>query len=127
MSEQRSLHLLGATGHSRTETYDGREYLVTPVIALIGDNVIHAVNAASSELVPLATLSKAPHEWAHKPVVFGHPKKDGVQISANDPKVLEQYGLGTVANPRIDNGKLCVDAVLDVARTEQLGGTKFLQ
>jgi hypothetical protein len=120
--------LVGVTGKAHTALdYLGRPTLIVPVVALVGDLVIHAVNAASSELVPLATLSKAPHEWAHKPVVFGHPKKDGVQISANDPTVLERHGLGTVANPRIENGKLCVDAVLDEARVELLGGAKFLQ
>jgi hypothetical protein len=101
--------------------------LVVPVVALIGDHVIHAVNAAGPEKVPLATLARDPQSWAGVPVTLGHPQKDGKRISANDPAVLERHGLGTVAKPRIEKNKLCVEALIDEARVTQLAGAAFLE
>ncbi|MCR4301806.1 MAG: hypothetical protein NUV51_09365 [Sulfuricaulis sp.] len=121
-------HLQGTTGQVRTALdYQGRPTLVVPVVALVGDLVIHAVNSSVAELVPITTLSRAPNEWDGKPVVWGHPVKDGRQISANSPEVLERHGLGTVSKPRIEKNKLCLDAMIDEGRAEQIGGAKFLE
>lgn len=127
MTELRNL--AGKTGQARAALdHAGRPVLSVPVVALVGDLVIHAVNSEKPELVPVATLSRAPHEWAQKPVVLGHPKDArGRQISANSPAVLERHAFGTVSNPRVEKNKLCVDALIDEARAEKLGGAKFLQ
>jgi len=126
--ELRHLHLRGATGRARTAVDEqGRQRLVVPIVALVGDLAIHAVNSDCTELVPLSALSRAPHEWLNMPVVLGHPAKDGRQISAHDPTVLEKHGFGTIANPRIENSKLCVEAWIDESRAEKLGGTAFLE
>src|SRR5262252_5208585 len=84
-NETRQLHVLGATGQFRIETLDGREHLVVPVVAL-KEGVIHAVNAATPEFVPMSALAVAPQGWNGRPLVLGHPSRNGIKISANDPK-----------------------------------------
>lgn len=121
----RYLHLLGATTAPRVETFDGREHLVVPVTALIGDNVIHAVNAPHAEFVPASILSA--QGWDGRPLVLGHPVKDGHQVSANDPAVLERQGFGFMSGTRVVDGrKLVTEAWMDVAKLERLGQHKML-
>lgn len=124
--EQRSLHLIGALGAVRTETLHGREHLVVPVVALM-EGVIHAVNASTPERVTVATLAKAANSWNGRPLVLNHPTKDGHQISANDPKVLEAQSFGSIFNSRLQGKKLLMDAYVDVERAAKIGGPKFLE
>jgi hypothetical protein len=64
---------------------------------------------------PAATLQKHPSVWNHKPVVVLHPKKDGVDVSAADPDILNTRCVGVVLNS-VYNGKLTADAWLEVDR-----------
>ncbi len=121
----RSLHLVGATSVARIEQYDGREHLVVPVVALIGDNVIHAVNAPAAEYVPASVIS---HQgWDGRPLMLGHPVKEGKQISANDPRVMERQGFGFMAATRMNGKRLGTEAWCDVAKLEKLGQVKLLE
>jgi len=122
----RHLHLLGATGQPRTEVWNGKEYLVVPVVALM-EGVIHAVNAETPELVPFATLEKAAASWNGKPVTLGHPKKDGKQCSAGDPGIVESHGIGVVRNSRVDKGtkKLLQEAWIEKLRAKKLHPEMF--
>lgn len=122
---QRLVHLIGATGQSRTATFEGRDHLVVPVVALIGDNVIHAVNAPSAEFVPASILSAA--GWNGRPLMLGHPTENGRQISANDPLVMERQGFGFMAQSRMNGKRLGTEAWIDVAKLEKLGQTKLLE
>lgn len=124
MAEQRSLHLIGATGQSRMEQFDGREHLVVPVVCLIGDNVIHAVNAPKPEWVPASVLSAA--GWNGRPLVIGHPAVGGKQVSANDPAIIERQGFGFMAATHVKDKKLGTEAWMDVAKLEKLGQHKML-
>lgn len=121
----RHLHVLGATGKARRETFDGREHLVVPVIALM-EGVIHAVNAETPEFVPFAALASTPVSWNGRPVVLGHPAEDGKQIAANSPKVLESQALGTVFNARMDGKRLVCEAWIDIAKAKKIGAEKML-
>lgn len=121
----RELHLIGATGTVRTETYDGREFLIVPVIALM-EGVIHAINADTPEFVPADRLAAAAPSWNGRSLVIGHPTKDGHQISANDPVVLQRQAFGTVFASRMNGQKLSMDAWVDVKRLETLGQHDFL-
>src|SRR5260221_273693 len=117
VAEARQLHLRDALGSARTETYDGREHLVVPVVALIGDNVIHAVNAPSAEFVPASTLTA--QGWDGRPLMLGHPVKDGKQISANDQRVMERQSFGFMAQSRMNGKRLGTEAWVDVAKLER--------
>jgi hypothetical protein len=51
---------VAASGYkTRTETFDGREYLVVPVVALV-EGVVHAMNAKNAEFVAAEEFSRAP-------------------------------------------------------------------
>ena len=115
----RDLHLRAAIGKVRTEMFEGREHLVIPIVALM-EGVIHAVNADTPEFVPLSTLQRAAASWNGRPVVLGHPTKDGRQCSANSPEVKSSRGLGTIYNSHIVGTKLLQEAWIDSAKAKQL-------
>jgi len=106
--------------------FEGREHLVVPVIALM-EGVIHAVNAENPEYVPARALGVAPQSWNGRPLMLGHPSRNGVQISANDARVLESQSFGRVFNTRFDGRRLLMDAYIDPAKTEQIGGSEMLR
>lgn len=114
------VHLRGATGLTRMERHDGKDYLVVPVIALM-EGVVQAINAPHAEFVPGSLLSAAPNQWDGRPVVLGHPTDGTRQISANRPKVLEAQGIGFLNETRCLNGKLLTEAWIDVQKCERLG------
>lgn len=120
----RALHLVGATSGARTEWLGDREYLVVPTVALIGDNVIHAVNAPEAEFVPARILSA--EGWERKPLMLGHPTRNGRQISANDPDVLRASSFGFTANPKVNGKRLEVESWCDVKKLEALGQSQLL-
>ncbi len=122
----RHVHLIGAAGQLRTATYDSREHLVLPVIALI-EGVIHAVNADTPEFVPLTSLMAAPQGWNGRPVVYGHPVRNGRQISANDPLVLEKQSFGVVFQSRMNGSRLGMEAWLDPKKAERVGAQRTLE
>ncbi len=124
--EQRSVHLIGALGAVRTETYEGRPHLVVPVVALM-DGVIHAVNSDVPERVRTAVLARAAHTANGRPAVLGHPVKNGEQCSANEPQVLSARGFGAMFNARMFGTKLLMDAYVDPVKAEAVGGPKFLE
>lgn len=126
MTEVRQLHLCGALGAARVEQYQGREHLIVPVVALM-DGVIHAVNASTPERVTAATLSKAAQSWNGRPLVLGHPTKNGRQCSANEPSIEASHRFGTIFNSRMAGQKLLMDAYVDTVAAERLGGTEFVQ
>ncbi|HVJ72040.1 MAG TPA: DUF2213 domain-containing protein [Sphingomicrobium sp.] len=123
--EDRHLHLLGAAGQVRTEKLNGRDYLVFPVVALM-EGIIHAVNADEPEFVPAATLAEAADSWNGRPLVVGHPMKNGRPVSANDPRVMELQAFGQVFNSAMNGTRLGMEAWADPERLEQLGEHELL-
>jgi len=121
----RQVHLMGATGTIRTATYESREHMVVPVVALM-EGVIHAINADTPEYVPLTCLAVAPQGWNGRPVVLGHPVKNGHQISANSPEVLEAQGFGRIFNARLEGKKLMLEAWIDPTKAEAVGAGEML-
>jgi hypothetical protein len=117
--EDRTLHLLGATGQVRTEMVGKVEHLVVPVVALM-EGVIHAVNAETPEFVPLDMLVKSAETWNGKPVTLGHPKRNGKQCSAQDDGVIASVGLGTIRNSRVEGTKLLMEALIESAKAKRL-------
>lgn len=124
--KSRHFHLRGALGKVKREMFNGKEHLVVPVIALM-EGVIHAVNAKDPEFVSEKVLKAASATWNGRPLVLGHPAKNGVQISANDPTVLEAQSFGTIFNTRMSNKRMLMDAFVDPDRAEKVGGKEFLK
>lgn len=121
MNETRSLHLLGALGAARLEMVDKKEYLVVPVVALM-EGVIHAVNAETPEFVPFSTLQKCAESWNGKPITIGHPKRNGVQCSAQDDGIISAVGIGRIRNARVDSAskKMLMDALIETSKAKRL-------
>lgn len=123
VSENRSARFVSmAAGGAeiRTATYEDREHMVVPVVMLIGDAVIRAVNSPVPELVPADELAKVPGGWNGRPVLPDHP--DGGAASANDPRTLERMRFGQLFGVEFKDNKLRGEAWIDVARARALGG-----
>lgn len=122
MSVYRSFTLRGATGATRLATFQGREHLVIPVVALV-EGVLFAHNASAPELVPAELIAKMPSAWNGRPVVIDHPVLNGAMVSASaSPDILERELAGTLFNAHIVDGiKLACEAWIDVSRATIVG------
>src|SRR6185436_14456624 len=124
MPEIRHLHLVGATSTIRTATYDNREHLVVPVVAMV-EGVVWASNSEVPEFVPAEELAQTPHQWNGRGCFAGHPKDGGTQVTANTPRTLEQsFGIlfDTVSAERIiETRALEFNAWVDPAKAETVG------
>ena len=110
MSEYRTLQFRFATGEIRAATFEGRDHVVVPVVALV-EGVLHAVNAKNPELVLASEFGKFPMGWNGEPVVMNHPQaEDGTMVSANSPEILEKWQIGRIFGTRVDGDKLRMDA-----------------
>jgi len=100
----------------KTTQYDGRDYLVVPVVALM-EGVVWPGNAEAPEFVPGDELRYASGGFNGRPVVMNHPKNaDGQYVMANDPDTLEQYRWGWVFNAGMVDTKLVMEAWLDTEK-----------
>jgi hypothetical protein len=117
----------GSTGGVRIATFQGREWMVVPVVALV-EGVIQAVNAPGPELVLAEEFGKAPDGWNGRPVMLDHPLLNGERVSANEPKVLEKAGLGQVFHATAEDKKLKMEAWIDLSRSDTVeGGTEMVE
>jgi hypothetical protein len=116
----RTLRLVGATGELRTASFEDREHLVVPVVALI-EGVVWPANAPYPELVLASEFSRLPQVWDGRPVVMDHPKLDDQFVSANCPEVLESFSFGRVFNTKTTDHQLLMEAWLDPQKAEKVG------
>jgi hypothetical protein len=106
----------------RTEQFNGRDYIVCPVVSMLGDTVVWSVTAPAPEFVPAQVVYIASQGWNYRPVVMNHPQVDGEYVSANSPAVLEQNCFGFVFNADYtDKDQLLVEAWLDPTSAETVG------
>lgn len=104
-------------GTVRRETFDGRAYIVAPM-TMIQPGVLTANKGRLAYF--LEDLQASYTAWNGMPIVVNHPvDSSGNSISARDPKVLEQYGIGTVFNTSV-NGKLAAEGWFDVEKTRKV-------
>jgi hypothetical protein len=119
MREPRFLRVTGAAAGAelRAATFEGREHVVVPVIALLGDVVVRPLGSAGPEFVPAAELASAPGGWNGRPVVPDHPEGG----TANEPHTLERQAFGRLFGTRFEGGKLRTEAWLDPERAAKVG------
>jgi len=120
VSETRYVHLLTAAGKVRTAEYLGRPHIVMPVTALV-EGVLQAVNSSIPELVLAEEFSLTAPSWNGRPIVMNHPEVNGQKVSANDPRILEQYAFGHVFNSLSQSGQLGMEAWFDPERAKVVG------
>lgn len=110
-----SLRTLKKSIEGDTRTLCGRDYIVIPVVALV-EGVRHAGGSPAPELVLAEAFGRHVDTWNGRPIVVNHPtNSDGYSVLASSPDVLESCYLGELMNAKVQNGKLIVEAWLDVA------------
>lgn len=105
----------------RNETFQGREYLVVPLTALV-EGVIQGANSDKPELVRINTIKKSFQGWNGRPLVMNHPQVNGEYVSANSPDVLEEWHFGFIFNSAVKGKKLEMEGWIDILRAQELGG-----
>lgn len=105
----------------RTATFNGVEHIVVPIVTAVGDNVWWPANAPTPEFVPASVLASHAFSRNNRPVVMGHPKTGGDYTTANDPKILEEYGFGQMFASSYESGRIVVEAWLDPVKAELVG------
>ncbi|KKN66748.1 hypothetical protein LCGC14_0468590 [marine sediment metagenome] len=103
----------------RTAEFRGAEHTVIPCVALV-EGVLWPANAAAPELALAEEFGRFPQGWNGRPVVFGHPKIDGVPVSASSPDVLEGNSFGQLFNTKLDGIKLKTEIWIDNALVTNL-------
>lgn len=96
----------------RTETLDGREYLVFPG-ALITEGVHNG--SCGPLYYPADEIQRGALAWNHKPILVQHPQLNGKPASSCDPRVLERQRVGFLLNTEW-KGKLRSELWVDKAK-----------
>jgi hypothetical protein len=122
MRQYLSIHATSDSALVREDTFQGREYLVVPVVAIV-EGVLQGANAVEPELATASEFGKNINGWNGRPVVMNHPQDgSGNYVSANSPQVLSDWGFGAIYDARVEDSKLKVEAWIDVERAKELGG-----
>lgn len=107
------------SGAYRKETLLGKEYTVIPVVALV-EGVLEGMASTGPELALAEEFGRFPSGWDGRPVVMSHPVVDGTPVSANSPKILEEYKIGELYNSKLSGNKLMTEAWIETSRMEAL-------
>lgn len=95
----------------RKESLNGIEYIVSPV-RMIREGVLNGSRGAL--YYPMKEISESTDSWNHMPIVVNHPKKGSRFVSARDPQILNQYGVGFVFNAKESGDSLDAEAWIDI-------------
>lgn len=97
------------------------EDTITIPIVAIREGVFQCANCPTPELYLAENFGKIVSSWNDRAVTIGHPEQNGFFISAGSEGMWDAYGIGRVANARLEDNKLKVDAVIERSRLEDLG------
>lgn len=86
----------------------GIDYLIAPIV-MVKEGILNG------EYVTLEEISAHYQAWNGAPIVIYHPKKDGVNVSANDPVILSRTKIGCVFNTYVDGDALKGEVWVDLA------------
>jgi len=117
----RTLSTTADTSAVRQETWNGRDYTVVPVVALV-EGVLQGLNAENPEFAPYSEFAKFPDGWNGRPVVMNHPMVNGQLVSANSPEVLTDWQMGFMFNSVGEDKKLKTEAWIDNGLVAEKGG-----
>jgi len=97
----------------RTEQHQGHQHLVVPVIMMVEG--VHA-GSHGPLLHPAEELGRFVETWNGIPVVIQHPERDGTNVSANSPDIIDTQTVGRIYNAHMDGQRLCAEAWIDQER-----------
>lgn len=110
--------LLNAEGKKLSyKKINGREHAVMPSVLLTEG--VHA-GSAGPLFYSKDAITRNVQNWNNKPIVDGHPKKDGNYVSAANEWVIEKLQYGFLLNSNGKNAKLSSTAYVDVARADEI-------
>lgn len=98
-----------------TQTMDGHDYLVAPVVAI-------RAGVLNGELVPAAEIEKSVILWNDAPLPINHPMLNGTEVSARSLDVIKDAVVGRLYNVHYEDGRLKGELWVDVEKAEALGG-----
>ncbi len=104
---------------SREEDYQGRTHLVVPVVAMVGDIVTTGILADGPEFIPASVLAETASAWDGRPIIAYHPLAEG---TANTPTLWQRDVFGQVFNAEFSDNRLRMEAWIDIAAAERVGG-----
>jgi len=111
-----SVHSITANNYEiREETLDGRAQIVVPAVMM--KEGVHNGSHGAIYHVP-EELERFTASWDGIPVMIQHPEQDGVNVSANSPRVLET-AVGRIFNTTYDDG-LKAEVWIDVEKITSL-------
>lgn len=99
-------------GNIRRQKLHGREHIVAP-LSLIVPGVLNG--SAGPLYYPADEIAKNPTAWNGMPIVVYHPTRNGSNITARDPDILDTQGVGIVLRSKISKGRLVAEGWFDVA------------
>ena len=99
----------------RTATLFQEEQTIIPCVALV-EGVLWPANAPAPELALAEEFGRFPDGWNGRPVVFDHPKVNGMAVSASHPDVMEEVAFGQIFNTTVEDGKLKVEIWINEVR-----------
>ena len=106
---------------TRSETYEGRDHLVAPVVILTEG--VHA-GSAGPLYYPREELRRFPQAWNGIPLPVNHPDINGVPTIANSPEIIDRQSVGRLFNVRYDEvggiGRLRGELWVDVAKAQEV-------
>lgn len=106
-------------GEAREEKLMDTAYSVYPCV-LVREQVL--TNNIGRTYLPAAEIEASTAAWNSIPVVIRHPKKRGMHVSARDPGVLNERGVGFLFNAKTENGELKAEVWLNKARIATVEG-----
>ncbi len=106
------------TGKFHREVVNNRSHIVTSMMPIRGDISMNGI------MYPNEEVKKSFMQMVRLPVPNGHPKVNGVHISAFDPIAMNAHNIGGFTrNPRMKGKEVIVDVLFDevVANTTEEG------
>jgi hypothetical protein len=101
----------------RYEMHQGRKHVIVPVIMMV-EGVHHGSHGPLFH--PAEELGKFPESWNGIPVSIDHPERDGDNVSANSPDVIDSTVVGRIYNTVMEGTKLKGEAWIDELKLEEI-------
>ena len=108
----------------REKIHQGKKHFIVPVVMMV-EGVHHGNHGPLFHSIE--DLGKFPESWNGIPVVINHPEVEGINVSANDPDIIDQQTVGRVYNTHVDGTKLKAEAWIDVEKLKEVSAELLAQ
>ncbi len=96
------------SGKFTEETINGRNHIVTSMMPIMGDTAMNKL------LYPLDQVKASFSQLNNLPAPNGHPKVNGVHVSAFSPLAMNAFNVGGfIRNPKMNGKKVFTEFVID--------------